>query len=168
MPDGPQGLIGFVEEFAAGPKERVPHVEVLRSVVDGDLVALHVEYLRSGRRIAAVDLFRVENGKLAEHWDAGLADGTDRLSGATTKTPTTPQQTQKQKEAARSLVEGEGRAVHRVVGEGGFVVVQSDGVVDGAAAVVYDVVRFDADRVAERWQVHEHVPATSANANGMW
>jgi len=45
--------------------------EVKRAIADGDLVALHVHSRRvpgeEGRAI--VDIFRVEDGKVVEHWD---------------------------------------------------------------------------------------------------
>ena len=47
------------------------HNEILRVYADGDFVILHVHRRRTpdARGEAIVDLFRVENGKIAEHWD---------------------------------------------------------------------------------------------------
>ena len=41
------------------------------ALADGDLVALHVHNRRSPelRGNAVVDIFRIENGKVVEHWD---------------------------------------------------------------------------------------------------
>lgn len=51
------------------------HQEVKRTVAQGDLVAVHSRYVdyaldqASGRGRAVVDLFRLEHGKIVEHWD---------------------------------------------------------------------------------------------------
>jgi predicted SnoaL-like aldol condensation-catalyzing enzyme len=49
--------------------------EVLRTVAQGDLVAVHSRYIKhaadrsSGKAQEAVDIFRLEHGRIAEHWD---------------------------------------------------------------------------------------------------
>ena len=44
---------------------------IVRSFVDGDYVILHVHIMNGveAKNIAVMDIFRVENGKLMEHWD---------------------------------------------------------------------------------------------------
>jgi predicted SnoaL-like aldol condensation-catalyzing enzyme len=69
-PDGPDGFrkfIGFLRE-----KFPNSHSEIKRSFVDGDYVILHVHALREPgtRGNAIVDIFKLENGKIVEHWDA--------------------------------------------------------------------------------------------------
>jgi len=45
--------------------------EIKRSFVDGDYVILHVHAVREpgARGNAIVDIFKLENGKIVEHWD---------------------------------------------------------------------------------------------------
>lgn len=68
-PDGPDGFrkfIGFLRE-----KFPNSHSDIKRSFVDGDFVILHVHSVREpgSRGRAIVDIFKLENGKIVEHWD---------------------------------------------------------------------------------------------------
>ncbi len=67
--DGIDGLKNFI----AFLKEKYPesHSEIKRVFADGDYVILHVHAIREPgtRGMAVVDIFRLENGKIVEHWD---------------------------------------------------------------------------------------------------
>ena len=68
-PDGIEGLKGLVTFL----KEKFPNSrsENKRAWAEGDYVILHVHSVREpGQRgRAIVDIFRLENGKIVEHWD---------------------------------------------------------------------------------------------------
>jgi predicted SnoaL-like aldol condensation-catalyzing enzyme len=67
--DGPEGLRAHIEFLKREhPQNRG---EIKRALADGDLVALHIHNRRSPdiRGNAVVDIFRLENGKVVEHWD---------------------------------------------------------------------------------------------------
>ena len=67
--DGPEGLKAFLGFL----REKFPnyHSEIKRSFVDGDYVILHVHAVREPgtRGNAIIDVFKLENGKIVEHWD---------------------------------------------------------------------------------------------------
>ncbi|AVG43800.1 hypothetical protein LMG6001_05418 [Achromobacter insolitus] len=68
--DGPEGFrkfIGFLREKF--PQSRS---EIKRVFTDGDYVILHVHAVRQpgDRGSAIIDIFRLEQGKIVEHWDA--------------------------------------------------------------------------------------------------
>lgn len=67
--DGFEGLRAFlVPMFEQHPQMRC---EIKRAFADGDYVILHV-HARLGpddRGAAVVDIFRLESGKIVEHWD---------------------------------------------------------------------------------------------------
>ena len=68
-PDGPEGFRQFFDFISRQyPKFRV---EIQRVFVDGDYVAVHVRSFDSPTKNgeAGVDMFRLENGKIVEHWD---------------------------------------------------------------------------------------------------
>jgi len=67
--DGPEGLKGFLGFLRAKfPNARS---EIKKSFADGDYVILHVHSMREPgtRGVAIVDIFKLENGKIVEHWD---------------------------------------------------------------------------------------------------
>jgi predicted SnoaL-like aldol condensation-catalyzing enzyme len=67
--DGPEG---FRESFAR-LAEQYPdfRVEIRRVFIEGDMVAVHVRSCNGPTRNgeAGVDIFRLEDGKIVEHWD---------------------------------------------------------------------------------------------------
>lgn len=68
-PDGAEGLVGLIKFL----KEKAPGrtSSIKRVLADGDLVMLHVHSKSTpeDRGTAIVDIFRLENGKIVEHWD---------------------------------------------------------------------------------------------------
>jgi predicted SnoaL-like aldol condensation-catalyzing enzyme len=67
--DGPEGLRDWLVEFKrAYPDLRA---EIKRVVAEGDYVVLHVYGVNgpSANGTAVVDIFRLKDGKVVEHWD---------------------------------------------------------------------------------------------------
>jgi len=67
LPDGKEALLNAVKVwFKDAPHEKVDFQHV---AADGDLVFLHIRSKAGPTVRAVVDIFRIENGKIVEHWD---------------------------------------------------------------------------------------------------
>ena len=64
-PDGTEAFIAFVKAFPE------MSVDIRRVIAEGDLVVTHgvVKFTADDRGTVAVDFFRLEDGKVVEHWD---------------------------------------------------------------------------------------------------
>jgi len=67
--DGPEAFIGFVKWYRGEFPQLA--VEIKRMIAEGDLVVTHgvIKTSPEDRGTAAVDIFRLEDGKIVEHWD---------------------------------------------------------------------------------------------------
>jgi len=67
--DGALPFIDFVNAYA----QKYPHlhVDIKRMVAEGDLVVTHslITTDDNDRGLAAIDIFRLKEGKIVEHWD---------------------------------------------------------------------------------------------------
>ena len=67
--DGPEGLKGFIQFL----RDKFPNSrsEIKRVFAEGDYVIVHVHAIREPgtRGRAIIDIFKLENGKVVEHWD---------------------------------------------------------------------------------------------------
>ncbi len=69
VPDGKEPFVSyFTQFFKDNPEARA---RIVRSAADGDLVWLHLNSTQNAqdRGEAIVDIFRVEDGRIVEHWD---------------------------------------------------------------------------------------------------
>ena len=67
--DGPEGLKAFLTFL----REKFPqsHSDIVRAFANDDYVILHVHSVREPGKLgrAIVDIFKLEKGKVVEHWD---------------------------------------------------------------------------------------------------
>jgi len=68
--DGKQAFIDYFDEMARDYPDK--KIEIVRSVAEGDLVALHTHQTWPGNeQYVTMDFFRFDNsGKIVEHWDS--------------------------------------------------------------------------------------------------
>jgi predicted SnoaL-like aldol condensation-catalyzing enzyme len=68
IPDGREAAIGFLEPMFSRPEARF---DVKRILVDGNFAAVHLHGRPNQQEpgAAVVDMFRIANGLIVEHWD---------------------------------------------------------------------------------------------------
>lgn len=69
VPDGKAPFVGYFSDFfQQNPDSRA---RIVRSAANGDLVYLHIHATNGAedRGAAVVDIFRVDDGMIVEHWD---------------------------------------------------------------------------------------------------
>jgi len=212
--DGPEALRSLVAGLPADFR-----YEGARVLADGDLVALHGTYYGFGPTpLVAFDLFRIADGKLAEHWDAltpavaETASGRSQVDGPTQATDldkteanralvtefaqkvlkgadysvltdyiSTDTYDQHNPEAADGLAgfgaaaanwAGQGKnlvynKIHKVIAEGDFVLLQSEGEF-GVPTAYYDLFRVADGKIVEHWDVVVPIPAKLPHDNGLF
>lgn len=67
--DGPEGVKALVRMLSSQGVAK-QQIEFKHVVAEGDVVILHSRYEMAGAEWRFIDIYRVENGQLAEHWDA--------------------------------------------------------------------------------------------------
>ena len=214
-PDKRTGLLGFVEYLQT--LDTPVSIEPVRVLAEGDLVLVHSAMKFDGDKVV-FDLFRFENGRIAEHWD-GIADApATTVSGRSMLDGPTEIVDQEKSQENKALVlgfvqdvlingqgdklpryigdvyyqhnpqigdglEGLGKflgylaenkisfgysKVHRVVAEGNFVFVLSEGQIGGATQGFYDLFRVAQGKIVEHWDVIQPVPDSMVHENGMF
>ncbi len=219
IPTGRAPLVGFLPAL----KEAGTTTKNHRIFQDGDYVVTHNTYDNAeafgAKEVVTFDVFRVENGKLAEHWDgiqpivATTASGRSQFDGPTeikdldrtaankdlvenlisdvlmgnnpgkiTEYISTEIYHQHNPQIADGL-EGVSAAfeylasqndmfaytkVHKVLGQGNFVLTMSEGIWHDKSHAFYDLFRIEDGKIVEHWDVIQEIPAEMAHNNGMF
>lgn len=67
--DGREGFLKFMDGFLKAK----PHADIIKILEDGDLVCVFFRCVLNGEKVVKVfDLYRLQDGKLAEHWDCTM------------------------------------------------------------------------------------------------
>lgn len=170
---GKVGFLEFLNMLSSLPKPQLTNKPFMRFIAEGEYVAVHSKMPFMGKENAVVDLYRIENGKLAEHWDAVqvIENGKPVVEGSLVDTEKICTETMK--ELVRSNIKLElakqsnEYKLHRTIGEGNFVLTQSAYTSEKHMYVRYDVFQMQDEQIINRWKVEQKVPEQIAHNNGM-
>lgn len=198
---GRAGIIEMINYLKTLPPPPVgAKSPIIRAIQEGDLVVTHLDITFMGKRMAVIDLFKLKDGMLAEHWDV-IQEMPDQMGMAITATNGTAEINESasaikskeiverfykaviQKVPVINLVKPDyiehdatviesGKSldaywsddnsrqikIHRIIGEGNFVVVQSEFKRADKAFVFYEIFRVEQEKIAEHWSVRQAIP----------
>lgn len=214
VPTGLDAVIGLLPVLKEANFSYTTH----RMLEDGDLLLTHTTYHNAmafgAETVVAFDLWRMENGKVAEHWDCIIPKYEETASGRT-QTDGFTEVTDLDKTAEnKALVKGfveealmredfskmdayisngiydqhnpmvkdgpkalqeviavsglKNNKLHRVIGEGNFVLTQCEGMWGEKPVAIYDLFRVADGQIVEHWDVIQEIPAEMAHGNGMF
>ncbi|MEL7003037.1 MAG: hypothetical protein AAFN93_09925, partial [Bacteroidota bacterium] len=219
VPTGLEPVLGLLPALKDANFEFITH----RFIQDGDLVLTHNfgnnAQVFGSDQVVTFDLWRVQDGRIAEHWDAiipyypEIASGRTQIDGPTevTDLDKTAENKALISQFMKDILMGENpnkitdyinanhyhqhnpqikdgleglmetiqeltrqnnmfqyHKVHRVIGEGNFVLAQSEGAWSGKPQVFYDLFRIQGGQLVEHWDVIQEIPAEMAHQNGMF
>ncbi|OUR83886.1 hypothetical protein A9Q75_04515 [Colwellia psychrerythraea] len=219
VPTGIEPVLGFLPVLKKAGTTYQTH----RLLEDGEFIVMHNTYSNAesfgAKDVVTFDIWRMENGQVAEHWDAispvikETASGRSQFDGSTLVTDIDKTKENKQliadfmrdvffgkapekiseyisteqydqhntmvKDGLKGLNEAiaylisqnnmfDYHKVHRILGEGNFVLTQSEGRWNGKAQAFYDLFRIEDGKIVEHWDIIQEVPEKMAHDNGMF
>ncbi len=67
--DGPEGVKALLQMLASQGVQK-QKIEFKHIIAENDIVILHSRYEMAGKEWRFIDIYRLENNKFVEHWDA--------------------------------------------------------------------------------------------------
>jgi len=219
VPTGIEPVLGFLPLL----KEAGTTYQNHRLLEDGDFIIMHNTYNNAeafgAKEVVTFDVWRMQDGQVAEHWDAvspvikETASGRSQYDGP--KTVKDLDKTEENKQLIANFMEDvffgkvpekiseyisteqydqhntmvkdglnglneaiaylvsqnnmfDYHKVHRILGEGNFVLTQSEGRWNGKAQAFYDLFRIQEGKIVEHWDIIQEIPSSMAHNNGMF
>ncbi|MRI00033.1 hypothetical protein GH721_05730 [Kriegella sp. EG-1] len=207
---GKAGFLEMIPILKQLPKPDNPSKPFMRIISEDNYVVLHFEVEIAAQKKTVLDLYRLYDGLIAEHWDAIKDSAPTTINGNPEVEGPIMIENKKLTDKNKSIVEDYVNnvlinrnfdqlsnylnsnliqhnpevdnglinlklsykdvlieKVHRIIGEGNFVVTQSEGKKEGKDWVFYDIYRLDKGKIIEHWSVNQLIPPNMAHTNGM-
>lgn len=191
---GKSGFMEFLAMMKQMPKPENPKKPFMRFISEGNFVAVHSQIEFMGKENAVVDLYRIENGLISEHWDAvqEIVDSVPKAVGTVelnnqekssvnkkivedfVKQVLIEKQTDKSTDffddnlsTSDFVTDYDNFQLHRLIGEQNFVLTQSELTQNGNRFVQYDIYRLSNRLIVEHWTVKQMIPEKISHSNGM-
>lgn len=164
--DGQEGLFAMIEFLKTLPKPaETDKSPIVRLIEEGDLVVAHLDLHFKGKDIRVIELFRVQDGKAAEHWDV-----TEEMNSETTPFIQVQNGIPVIDRVAflTALYSELNITIHRIITEGEFTAVHAEGKDGDSSIALFDIFQFEDGKLAAHWGAKQQVPEKLMHGNGMF
>lgn len=167
MKDGTAGLRDAIDYLKQLPKPEITKSPIVLAIADSELVMLLLDLNFMGKRLAVVDLFKVVDGKIVEHWDAmqDIPSGEIVIPGFKIDEKATL--IHADLKLIGGHMESMAATTHRVVREGNVVGVQAESEKSGKRFAAYHLLKIVGTKIVESWTVEQEIPDSMQHKNGM-
>ena len=165
--DGRDGLFEMVEFLKTLPlpaeDAKSPIVNI---IAEGDLVVVHLDLIFMGKRTVLIELFRLQDGRAAEHWDV-TDDQSDNepiinINGAINNTGLSNTTF-----ITHLYSQFKNVIIHHIIADDEYVAVHAELRADKPIAL-FDIFRIGDNQITEHHYVKQEVPETMMHSNGMF
>jgi predicted SnoaL-like aldol condensation-catalyzing enzyme len=163
LPTGRTGLLQVIEHLKQAPKTNAERPTFLIIGEENYVASLWHAFVAGSRKVI-VDLFRIERGKLAEHWDATQESDQEQMiiqqhqfAGEAIKM------------AATTFVKERDQfaTIARTINDENVVLVQATTTHENSTFVVYTIIVFNNNTVADFREIKQRIPDAMPHQNGM-
>lgn len=164
--DGRQALVEMVEFLKTlSPPAETDKSPIVHLIEEGDLVVAHLDLHFVGKGIRVIELFRVLEGKAAEHWDVTEEQNPETLPFINVQTD---QSATDSRAFLDSLYSKLNITVHRVITEGSFIAVHAEAMQGDNSMALFDIFQFEDNKLIGHWGAKQQVPEKMMHNNGMF
>ncbi len=166
--NGREGLFEMVEFLKTLPKpDEDAKSPIVLMIAEGDFVVVQLDLVFMGKRTVIIELFRLQDGMAAEHWDVtneliGDSEPLIKLNGAVKIGGVS------NKEFIVDLYNRfKDVVIHHIVADDEYVAVHAELKADKPMAL-FDIFKIENNRITEHHFVKQAVPEKMMHNNGMF
>jgi predicted SnoaL-like aldol condensation-catalyzing enzyme len=165
--DGLEGLFAMVEFLKTLPQPEIIKSPIVLMIAEGDYVVAHLDLEFMGKHVVLMELFRVQDGKAAEHWDV-TEESTGQSTPAIDTQGINNNTRLSNKAFITTLYQSEALVIHHMIEEGGYIAVHSELREGGKSIALFDIFKIEENLITEHHFVKQAVPENMMHNNGMF
>lgn len=164
--DGQQGLFEMIEFLKTlPPPAETDKSPIVNLIEQGDLVVAHLDLHFMGKNIRVIELFRVQDGKAAEHWDVTEERNSDTTNFINVQDNVIVDDREL---FLTELYAKLNITIHRILTEGSFTAVHAEAKNGDPSIALFDIFQFENGKLAAHWGAKQQVPEKLMHGNGMF